>query len=303
MEHLNSSGQMNSHYRSSSTKSYRFSGFHAAGGMSSTSPLGTSINEQPATEAGVSNGVTAHHTMESPVGGDGSGTIPTNASTWGSNPNGEDGEVALPPIGTMQLPLRDPSPLSYHRNIDSVRRGSGFRQSPSSSVLQSPTIQGAATFGGPGPSSLSGTSSTAPSGASGLQYPKSAMARSIVVCGPAGIGKSSLILANQTNWRSSGLWGYAKMVKGESSPFTGLVRRCGPPLTTECVWLIEILLFFLSAVLPIVGSLPADGVPRRPAHICSTTPVATRPADDQHPALVPRNARAKRYSCALPNQL
>src|SRR5258706_4856974 len=142
----------------------------------------------------------------------------------------------------MQLPLRDPPPLSYHRNIDSVRRGSGFRQSPSSSVLQSPTIQGAATFGGPGPSSLSGTSSTAPSGASALQYPKSAMRTRSLFVVLAGIGKSSLILANQTNWRSSGLWVYAKMVKGESSPFTGLVRRVAvPPLTTECVGLIDFL--------------------------------------------------------------
>lgn len=222
MEHLNLSGPVNPYYRSSSTKPYRFSGFHVAGGTSSTSLLGVNVNEQPATEAGVSNGVTAHHTVESPFGGD--GTVPTNASTWGSIPNGEDGDAAPPPIGSMQPPLGDPAPLSIHRNIDSVRRGSGLRHSPGSSILQSPTIQGAASIGG--------TSSTAPSG----QYPKSAMARSIVVCGPAGIGKSSLILANQTNWRSSGLWGYAKMVKGESSPFTGLVRRVSePPLTAECL--------------------------------------------------------------------
>ena len=245
MEHLqasHSSGPTNPQYRPSSAMSYRLPGLHAAGAMSSTSLLGTSINEQPTAEAGVSSVVIAHPSVESPVGGDESATTHTNASTWGSNTNGEDGDVVPAPTGSMQPHLWDPSPLSIHRNIDHVRRGSGFRQSPGSSVLQSPTIQHAANIGGPGPSSLSGTSSNAPSGASALQYPsgrsKSAMARSIVVCGPAGIGKSSLILANQTNWRSTGLWGYAKMVKGESSPFTGLVRRCASfssGLTTGCI--------------------------------------------------------------------
>lgn len=227
MEHLQALGPMNPHYRSTSSVPYRFSGLHVTGNMSNSSLLGTSISEQPAAEAVASNGVTAHPTVESPTGGDGSGSMPTNASTWGSNPNGEDGDVALPPTGIMQLPHGDPLPLSIHRNIDSVRRGSALRQSPASSVLQSPTMQHATTIGGHGPSSLSGASSTALSGVGALQYPhrvKSAMACSVVVCGPAGIGKSSLILANQTNWRSSGLWGYAKMVKGESSPFTGLVR-------------------------------------------------------------------------------
>lgn len=226
MEHLHALGPMNPHYRSSSSIPYRFSGLHVTGGMSSSSLLGTSINEQPAAEAVASNGVTTHPIAESSAGGDGS--MPTNASTWGSNTNGEDGDVALPAAGIAQPPHGDPLPLNIHRNIDSVRRGSALRQSPASSVLQSPTMQHAATIiGGPGPSSLSGASSTAPSSA--LQYPhrvRSAMACSVVVCGPAGIGKSSLILANQTNWRSSGLWGYAKMVKGESSPFTGLVRLC-----------------------------------------------------------------------------
>ena len=34
---------------------------------------------------------------------------PTNASAWGSNPNGEDGDIALPPTGIMQPPLGDHS--------------------------------------------------------------------------------------------------------------------------------------------------------------------------------------------------
>ena len=138
------------------------------------------------------------------------------------------GEVTLPPTSSRQPPLGDLSPLSIHWNINSVHCRNRLRQSPGLSVLQPPTIQGAATIGSPGPVtlSLSSMSLTMPSGASALQYPKSAMAWSIVVCGPVGIGKSLLILAYQTNWWSSGLWGCAKMVKGKSSPFTGLVHCC-----------------------------------------------------------------------------
>lgn len=54
---------------------------------------------------------------------------------------------------------------------------------------------------------------------------RTAQAHSIVICGPAGIGKSTLIQMHQANWRKRGLWGHAKMIKGEASPFTGLVSR------------------------------------------------------------------------------
>src|SRR5258706_15458023 len=148
----------------------------------------------------------------------------TNASPMhplGGRINGED-SFPQPVASSRQPPFGDPSPLSIHRNIDSVRRGNGLRQSPGLSVLRSPMIQGAATIDDPSPgmSSLSGTSSTAPSGASALQYPKSAMRTRSLFVVLAGIWKSSLILANQTNWLRSGLWVYAKMVKGESSPRT-----------------------------------------------------------------------------------
>ena len=238
MEHshaLQSSGPIIQHYRSSSTAPYRVSGMHAAGSGSSTSLLGQTISKHSTAEMGLGDDVAAHANasfVESPIGGDGSAT---NGSTWASNTYGGDGDATPLTLGSVHPPSGDAPSLSIHRNVDSVRRGSGLKHSPASSVLQSPTIQNAMGIGGPGSVSLSHSvaSSTAPSGASGLSYPhrgKSAMARSVVVCGPAGIGKSSLILANQTNWRSSGLWGYAKMVQGESSPFTGLVRHCFPLL-------------------------------------------------------------------------
>jgi hypothetical protein len=219
--------------------SRRLSGVNAVGGMSSTSLLGNGISEHPTSESVISNGngSTAHPIgplAESPAGGEGSATTVTNASTWGSNPYGEDGDAAAAsvPTGSMHphSHQRDPSPLNIHRNVDAARRWSGLKHSSGSSNLQSPTTHNM-PGPGPGPSSLSGASSIAPSGdgggSSGVPYfqrGKLAMAHSVVVCGPAGIGKSSLVVANQANWRSCGLWGYAKVVKGESSPFTGLVR-------------------------------------------------------------------------------
>jgi hypothetical protein len=72
------------------------------------------------------------------------------------------------------------------------------------------------------PSTFSGSSTGAAVGVRGSRTPQ---AHAIIICGPAGIGKSSLIQMQQANWRRQGLWGHAKMVKGEASPFTGLVSR------------------------------------------------------------------------------
>ncbi|KAF9454975.1 dual-domain HisK/Mak2 protein kinase [Macrolepiota fuliginosa MF-IS2] len=45
----------------------------------------------------------------------------------------------------------------------------------------------------------------------------------VLVVGPPGIGKSSMILANQAKWRSHGLWGQAKFQSADSAPFAALL--------------------------------------------------------------------------------
>ncbi|KXN87566.1 Peroxide stress-activated histidine kinase mak2 [Leucoagaricus sp. SymC.cos] len=45
----------------------------------------------------------------------------------------------------------------------------------------------------------------------------------VLVVGPPGIGKSSMILANQAKWRSHGLWGQAKFQNVDSAPFAALL--------------------------------------------------------------------------------
>lgn len=59
---------------------------------------------------------------------------------------------------------------------------------------------------------------------SGSKASRTAQAHFVIISGPAGIGKSTLIRMHQAHWRRRGLWGYAKVVKGEASPFTSVVR-------------------------------------------------------------------------------
>ncbi|KAJ7356807.1 dual-domain HisK/Mak2 protein kinase [Mycena albidolilacea] len=55
---------------------------------------------------------------------------------------------------------------------------------------------------------------------------KSRVARThaVIVVGPPGVGKSSIILANQAKWRAHGLWGHAKFLNADASgPFSTLL--------------------------------------------------------------------------------
>ncbi|KAJ7693555.1 dual-domain HisK/Mak2 protein kinase [Mycena rosella] len=57
-------------------------------------------------------------------------------------------------------------------------------------------------------------------------HTKSRVARThaVIVVGPPGVGKSSIILANQAKWRAHGLWGQAKFLSADSSgPFSTLL--------------------------------------------------------------------------------
>ncbi|KAJ7071393.1 hypothetical protein C8F01DRAFT_1110373 [Mycena amicta] len=57
-------------------------------------------------------------------------------------------------------------------------------------------------------------------------HTKSRVARThaVIVFGPPGVGKSSIILANQAKWRAHGLWGHAKFINADSSgPFSTLL--------------------------------------------------------------------------------
>ncbi|KAG2023171.1 atypical/HisK protein kinase [Coprinopsis cinerea AmutBmut pab1-1] len=47
--------------------------------------------------------------------------------------------------------------------------------------------------------------------------------QAVLVVGPPGIGKSSIVLANQAKWRAHGLWGQAKFQGAESAPFAALL--------------------------------------------------------------------------------
>ncbi|KAJ7596782.1 dual-domain HisK/Mak2 protein kinase [Mycena floridula] len=53
--------------------------------------------------------------------------------------------------------------------------------------------------------------------------PRISRAHVVIVQGPPGVGKSSIILANQSSWRSHGLWGQAKFQNTDSAPFAALL--------------------------------------------------------------------------------
>ncbi|GLB36534.1 putative GAF domain containing protein [Lyophyllum shimeji] len=55
---------------------------------------------------------------------------------------------------------------------------------------------------------------------SGTRPPRN---QAVMVVGPPGIGKSSVILVNQAKWRSHGLWGQAKFQNADSAPFAALL--------------------------------------------------------------------------------
>jgi hypothetical protein len=52
---------------------------------------------------------------------------------------------------------------------------------------------------------------------------RTAKTYAVVVCGPAGIGKSSLINQNQRMWKANGLWGHAKFMGPGSPPYANIV--------------------------------------------------------------------------------
>nr|GAT57553.1 histidine kinase [Mycena chlorophos] len=53
---------------------------------------------------------------------------------------------------------------------------------------------------------------------------RTARTHAVIVVGPPGVGKSSIILANQAKWRAHGLWGHAKFINADSSgPFSTLL--------------------------------------------------------------------------------
>ncbi|KAJ3761553.1 dual-domain HisK/Mak2 protein kinase [Lentinula raphanica] len=56
-----------------------------------------------------------------------------------------------------------------------------------------------------------------------IRKPKTSRAQVVVLVGPPGVGKSSIILVNQAKWRSHGLWGQAKFQSADSAPFAALL--------------------------------------------------------------------------------
>jgi hypothetical protein len=127
------------------------------------------------------------------------------------------------PVATMSPSATEAESggISDHGNLHGFRSMAHKNSSIGTSISQ-PRHKHTGTSHGHSSNAFSGSSTGA---AVGVRGSRTAQAHAIIICGPAGIGKSSLIQMHQTNWRRQGLWGHAKMVKGEASPFTGLVSH------------------------------------------------------------------------------
>ncbi|KZT67653.1 histidine kinase [Daedalea quercina L-15889] len=115
-------------------------------------------------------------------------------------------------------------------------------ESRSSRSEDSPTPMSASDPSSPRVGRTSDTSATTMSistggmtGSDGLRRvalaPSSGRARThaVIILGPPGAGKSSLVLAHQARWRSHGLWGQTKFSDVEAAPFASL-KQLGPQL-------------------------------------------------------------------------
>lgn len=116
-------------------------------------------------------------------------------------------------VGTM---MTDASPISASA-VSVLHRPNGFPPLGSSSVVNSTISHSIHSHG------TSNSLSTMSGSPASIRAGRTAQAHAIVIVGQAGIGKSSLIQMNQAYWRRQGLWGHAKMVKGDASPFTAVL--------------------------------------------------------------------------------
>ncbi|KAJ6569666.1 dual-domain HisK/Mak2 protein kinase [Mycena capillaripes] len=107
--------------------------------------------------------------------------------------------------------------------------GDELTDSPHSSVRSESPMEDVISMSGvPGPSSSSGGSSLLSTDTlrRAALHTRSRIARThaVIVVGAPGVGKSSIVLANQAKWRAHGLWGHAKFLNSDSSgPFSTLL--------------------------------------------------------------------------------
>ncbi|KAJ7124823.1 hypothetical protein C8R43DRAFT_1090617 [Mycena crocata] len=121
--------------------------------------------------------------------------------------------------------------LEIVRNVSKLTGSNGgdpgdeMTDSPQSSVRSDSPMEDVSMTGPPASSSGSSSAATDNLRRAAL-HTKSRAARThaVIVVGPPGVGKSSIILANQAKWRAHGLWGQAKFINADSSgPFSTLL--------------------------------------------------------------------------------
>ncbi|KAI0809255.1 histidine kinase [Irpex lacteus] len=164
------------------------------------------------------------------TGTQGTGTGEDNNSDSGSsksentNMMSPSGSAAVPGVNSVGAP----SPLGPV-NVNGGGMSVGMFAGGSQSVSQSSWTATPTVTEGMSASPGMETNASQISGSDNLRRaalgPSSRRARThaVIVCGPPGAGKSTLILAQQAKWRSHGLWGQAKFQDSEPAPFATLL--------------------------------------------------------------------------------
>ncbi|KAI0090021.1 histidine kinase [Irpex rosettiformis] len=150
----------------------------------------------------------------------GTGTAGT-AEDQHSESGSSKSDNIMSPSGSTAVPnsLGAPSPLGVTTN------GTGLNMFASGSQSSWTATHTEGISGSPGVE----TTASQISGSDHLRRaalgPSSRRARThaVIVCGPPGAGKSTLILAQQARWRSHGLWAQAKFQDSEPAPFATLL--------------------------------------------------------------------------------
>ncbi|GJE87861.1 histidine kinase [Phanerochaete sordida] len=123
----------------------------------------------------------------------------TTAADDRSSSSSSKSENVVSVVGSMPAPTPVYLPPNFASRSNEM--GNGSRGSPSADSQDSDGLRRAAL----GPSS------------------RRARTHAVIVVGPPGAGKSSLILAHQAKWRSHGLWGQCKFQESEAAPFASLL--------------------------------------------------------------------------------
>ncbi|KIJ68769.1 hypothetical protein HYDPIDRAFT_37202 [Hydnomerulius pinastri MD-312] len=157
-------------------------------------------------------------------------SLPRSVPSTGSQGTGDDDDAA-----SASVQSNEESPSVPPAKPDFVSQGNAATgQNGAASPIPSGSLSGRDAQ--PPPLVPGITPDTAAPGPGGLRKvvlerkDRSAKAHTVIIIGPGGAGKSSLVLANQAKWKAHGLWAQAKFQAADNAPFAALLSALSSAL-------------------------------------------------------------------------